>query len=62
VYGVVYSGLDVGMAGGALLLGALMDAQQVRAVWAAIALALMLLVVSAFNVRRRWRRPLPVAA
>jgi hypothetical protein len=45
-----------------LLLGALMDAQQVRAVWAAIALALMLLVVSAFNVRRRWRRPVPVAA
>jgi len=62
VYGVVYSGLDVGMAGGALLLGALMDAQQVRAVWAAIALALLLLVVSAFNVRRRWRRPIPVAA
>lgn len=62
VYGVVYSGLDVGMAGGALLLGALMDAQHVRAVWAAIAFALLLLVVSAFNVRRRWRRPVPVPA
>lgn len=62
VYGVVYSGLDVGMAISAFVLGALMDAHQMRAVWVLIALALVLLVFSAFNVKRSERRPVPAAA
>lgn len=62
VYGVVYSGLDVGMAISALVLGALMDAHQMRTVWVVIALALVLLVFSAFNVKRRASRAVPAAA
>lgn len=57
VYGVVYAGLDVGMAFSALLFGALMDAEQYRLVWLGVALALVLLIVNAFNVKRRWRKP-----
>jgi MFS transporter, FSR family, fosmidomycin resistance protein len=62
VYGVVYSGLDVGMSISALALGALMDAHQMRAVWVVIALALVLLVFSAFNVRRQGMRARAVPA
>lgn len=57
VYGVVYAGLDVGMAFSALMFGALMDAEQYRLVWLGVALALVLLIVNAFNVKRRWRKP-----
>ncbi|MFO1220795.1 MAG: MFS transporter [Burkholderiaceae bacterium] len=61
VYGVVYSGLDVGMAIGAPIFGALMDAQQFRAVWVAIAIALLCMVASGFDVRRRGRSALAPA-
>jgi MFS family permease len=57
VYGVVYSGLDVGMAFSALMFGALMDAGQYRLVWVGVAMALVMLIVNAFNVKRRWRKP-----
>lgn len=53
VYGVVYSGLDVGMTLAPLAFGAMMDAGQFRGVWIGIALMLGLLIVTAINVRRR---------
>jgi len=59
VYGVVYSGLDVGMTLAPLAFGVLMDAGHYRAVWLGIALMLALLIATAVNVRRNAR---PVAA
>ena len=62
VYGVVYSGLDVGMSIAPALFGALMDAGQYRGVWIGVAIAQALLIVNAFNVKRRWRNPVLAAA
>lgn len=62
VYGVVYSGLDVGMSLAPLIYGALMDAGHYRTLWVGVALAQGLLIVTAFNVKSRWRRPAGVAA
>lgn len=59
VYGVVYSGLDVGMTVAPLAFGAMMDAGQFRGVWIGIAVLLGLLILTAVNVRRNAR---PVAA
>lgn len=59
VYGVVYSGLDVGMTVAPLAFGAMMDAGQFRGVWIGIAVLLALLILTAVNVRRNAR---PVAA
>jgi FSR family fosmidomycin resistance protein-like MFS transporter len=53
VYGVVYSGLDVGQAIAPALLGLLMDSGEYRMVWLVIALAQALLIVNGFNLRRR---------
>lgn len=61
VYGVVYSGLDVGLTVAPLVFGALMDAGAHREVWVGVALMQALLVVTAFNVRRN-ARPQPSAA
>ncbi|MBL8331468.1 MAG: MFS transporter [Rubrivivax sp.] len=55
VYGVVYSGLDVGMTVAPLAFGAMMDAGRFREVWLGIALMLALLIGTAFNVRRSSR-------
>jgi MFS family permease len=55
VYGVVYSGLDVGMTMAPLIFGALMDAGAHRGVWLGVALAQLLLIATAFDVKRRWR-------
>ncbi len=62
VYGVVYSGLDVGMTLAPLLFGALMDAGRFREVWVGVALLLGLLIVTAVNVRRSGRKPVVAAA
>jgi MFS family permease len=62
VYGVVYSGLDVGMTVAPLLFGALMDAGALRGVWIGIAALQLLLIAGAFNVKRRWRPFAPAAA
>lgn len=62
VYGVVYSGLDVGMAFSALVFGALMDSQHYRLLWVAVAAALVLLIASAFNMRRGAQGVATVAA
>jgi FSR family fosmidomycin resistance protein-like MFS transporter len=52
VYGVVYSGLDVGQAIAPLVFGALMDHGQFRGVWLVLVGLQLLLIASAFNVRR----------
>jgi MFS family permease len=61
VYGVVYSGLDVGMTIAPLIFGALMDAGRFQGVWAGIGLLLLVLIGTAVNVRRN-ARPVTVAA
>ena len=52
MYGVVYSGLDVGQAIAPLVFGALMDHGQYRGVWMGLVALQLLLIASAFNVRR----------
>jgi len=59
VYGVVYSGLDVGMTLAPLVYGVMMDAGNYRGVWLTIAFVLGLLIATAVNVRRNAR---PAAA
>ena len=52
VYGVVYSGLDVGQAIAPLLFGLLLDQQHWRGVWVVVIASQLLLIASAFRVRR----------
>lgn len=52
VYGVVYSGLDIGQALAPLLFGTLMDLHRPAQVWLGIAVVQAVLIASAFNVRR----------
>jgi FSR family fosmidomycin resistance protein-like MFS transporter len=52
VYGIVYSGLDIGQAAAPLLFGALMDARNFQGVWIGLAGMQLLLIGSAFGVRR----------
>jgi MFS transporter, FSR family, fosmidomycin resistance protein len=62
VYGVVYSGLDIGQALAPLLFGTLMDLHRPSLVWLGIAAVQGVLIASAFNVRRVRRTllsPLP---
>ena len=61
VYGVVYSGLDIGQAIAPLLFGTLMDRQQPALVWLGITVVQGVLVVSAFNVRKARRTSLVIA-
>lgn len=62
VYGVVYSGLDIGQAAAPLLFGTLMDMHRPADVWLSVAIVQGLLIVSAFNVRRVRRTSLAPAA
>lgn len=62
VYGVVYSGLDVGMTLAPLVFGAMMDKGQYRGVWIGIAVFLGLLIATAVNVRRNARPAAPRVA
>ncbi len=62
VYGVVYSGLDVGMTLAPLVYGVMMDAGQYRGVWLTIAAVLALLIATAVNVRRNARPTVTAAA
>ncbi len=62
VYGVVYSGLDIGQAIAPLVFGTLMDMRQPAMVWLGIALVQAVLIVSAFNVRRARRTRLAAEA
>ena len=52
VYGVVYSGLDIGQAVAPLIFGGLMDHHQYSGVFLGLALVQGVLIASAFNVRR----------
>ena len=61
VYGVVYSGLDIGQAVAPLIFGPLMDHGKFSLVLLVLALAQAVLVVSAFNVRRVRRTSLGLA-
>ncbi len=63
VYGVVYSGLDIGQAAAPLVFGPLMDMHRPQDIWLGIAIVQGLLILGAFNVRRVRRTALtPVAA
>ena len=61
VYGVVYSGLDIGQAVAPLLFGTLMDLHRPQQVWLGIAVVQAVLIVSAFNVQRVRRTALAPA-
>jgi MFS transporter, FSR family, fosmidomycin resistance protein len=59
VYGVVYSGLDIGQAVAPMVFGLLMDHQQYKAVFIGLALAQAALIATAFNVKHARRISLP---
>ena len=61
VYGVVYSGLDIGQAFAPLVFGRLMDAGRYSAVWLGLALVQAVLIASAFQVQRVRRSSSAVA-
>jgi MFS family permease len=61
VYGVVYSGLDIGQAFAPLVFGPLMDLHRPADVWLGIAIAQALLITTAFNVHRARRTVLRAA-
>ncbi|MGZ5270004.1 MAG: MFS transporter [Ramlibacter sp.] len=61
VYGIVYSGLDIGQAVAPLVFGRLMDQGQYTGVWVGLVMAQLLLITSAFNVRRARRTRLASA-
>lgn len=52
VYGMVYSGLDVGLALAPIAFGMLLDAHQPRAVFVGIAITLLFAIVAAWSVAR----------
>ncbi len=62
VYGVVYSGLDIGQAAAPLIFGSLMDRQLFGAVFVGLALTQAALIATAFNVRRARRIALPATS
>lgn len=62
VYGVVYSGLDIGQALAPLLFGSLMDLHEPAMVWLGIAAVQGVLIVNAFNVRNARRTNLATAS
>ncbi len=61
VYGVVYSGLDIGQAIAPLVFGALMDQRNWQGVWLGLVVMQAVLIASAFNVRRVRRTTLAAA-
>lgn len=61
VYGIVYSGLDIGQAVSPLFFGALMDRHQYQGVWLGLVAMQAVLIASAFNVRRVRRTAVAVA-
>ncbi len=62
VYGVVYSGLDIGQAAAPLAFGTLMDLHRFSDVWLGIAIVQALLITTAFNVHKARRTVLIPAA
>jgi FSR family fosmidomycin resistance protein-like MFS transporter len=62
VYGVVYSGLDIGQAFAPLLFAPLLDLHRPADVWLGIAIVQALMITTAVNVRRARRTALAPAA
>jgi MFS family permease len=62
VYGVVYSGLDIGQAFAPLVFGPLLDMHRPADVWLGIAIAQALLITTAINVHKARRTALAPAA
>jgi FSR family fosmidomycin resistance protein-like MFS transporter len=62
VYGVVYSGLDIGQAFAPLVFGPLLDMHRPSDVWLGIAIAQALLITTAINVHKVRRTALETAA
>ena len=62
VYGIVYSGLDIGQALSPLLFGVLLDQGRFSAVLLGLAVVQGVLIASAFNVRRVRRTAAPAVA
>lgn len=62
VYGIVYSGLDIGQAMSPLLFGVLLDQGRFTAVLLGLAVVQGVLIASAFNVRRVRRTVAPLPA
>jgi hypothetical protein len=56
IYGLVYSGADVGLATAPLIFGILMDAGKQRFVFAGVSLALAVSIVAAQAIAREARR------
>jgi FSR family fosmidomycin resistance protein-like MFS transporter len=61
VYGVVYSGLDIGQALSPLVFGAMMDRHNYQGVWLGLVIMQAVLIASAFNVRKVRRTALAAA-
>ena len=61
VYGVVYSGLDIGQAFAPLVFGPLMDMHRPSDIWLGIAIVQAFLITTAFNVHRARRTALSPA-
>ncbi|KAF1019903.1 MAG: Fosmidomycin resistance protein [Paracidovorax wautersii] len=61
VYGVVYSGLDIGQAVAPIVFGLLADQGHWRAIWIGLALVQLVLITSAFRVRRARRTVMATA-
>lgn len=61
VYGVVYSGLDIGQAIAPLIFGTLMDQHQYRSIFVGLAVVQAVMIASAFNVGRVRRTALATA-
>lgn len=61
VFGIVYSGLDIGQAVAPLAFGSLMDHGHYTGVWLGLVALQTLLIASAFNVRRARRSVLAAA-
>ena len=59
---MVYAGLDIDQAIAPLVFGTLMDHQQYRAVWLGLVVVLVVLISSAFKLRRVRRTALAPAA
>jgi len=62
VYGVVYSGLDIGQAFAPLVFAPLLDLHRAADVWLGIAIVQALMITTAVNVRRARRTALAPAA
>ena len=62
VYGLVYSGFDIGQAAAPLAFGLLLDQQRHVAVFMVLALVQLMLIATVFNVKRARRASVPAVS